>query len=143
MSVVILIKNQKEYFMSNIVKFTELDEEILELYTKGYNRKDIAYKLDLPIKTINSVFNKPNIKDKLIDVVEQRELLLKVKQSEILNELTDELVDNAENITDLLGKGRDILDVISVTNNVMKDTEKKRLGQSGENIIVNILNQLA
>jgi len=129
--------------MSNIVKFTELDEEILELYTKGYNRKDIAYKLDLPIKTINSVFNKPNIKDKLIDVVEQRELLLKVKQSEILNELTDELVDNAENITDLLGKGRDILDVISVTNNVMKDTEKKRLGQSGENIIVNILNQLA
>jgi len=129
--------------MNELVKFTELDEQVLELYTKGYSRKDIAYKLDLPIKAINKVFVKPNIKDKLVEIVEHRELLLKVKQSEILNDLTDELTENAENMTDLLGRGRDILDVINTTNAMMKETEKKRLGAGGENVIINVLNQLA
>ena len=129
--------------MSDLVKFTEFDEEVLELYTKGYSRKDIAYRLDVPLKTINKVFNKPNIKSKLEEIVEQRELLLKTKHSEILNEITDSLIESVDDPKELLNKGRDILDVISITNQIFKETEKKRLGSGGESVIVNILNQLS
>jgi len=132
--------------MSNLVKFNELDEKILDLYVKGYKKQDIAVKLEIPIDVVNKVFRKKDVKQKLQELIENREILLKAKHLEILNEITDEMVKEAlENgsLKDLLGKGRDILDVISLTNSVAKEQEKKRLGTSEGNVLINILNQLS
>jgi len=132
--------------MSNIVKFSELEEKILELYTKGYTKEAIAIELELPINEINKVFRKPQIKEKMAEIIELRELLLKEKQLGILETITQEMIQEAIEKGDfksLLNKNRDILDVISLTSQVTKEIEKKRLGTSEQNVIVQILNQLS
>ena len=131
---------------NEITKYNLLEEEIIELYTKGITRQDIALKLDVPINIVNRVFNKPNIKEKIAEIVETRELLLKEKQTAVLEEITNKMIEKAKekgDITKLLNQNRDILDVIAVTDKLNKEQEKKRLGTSENNVIINILNQLS
>lgn len=131
---------------SDVVTYNIIEEQILELYTKGLNRQDIALQLDIPVKVVNRVFNKPNVKEKIAEIVETRELLLKEKHTAILDELTDKMLEKAReegDLTDLLNKNRDILDVIYATDKLNKELEKKRLGTSDQNVMINILNQLA
>ena len=131
---------------SEVVTYNIIEEQILELYTKGLNRQDIALQLDIPVKVVNRVFNKPNVKEKIAEIVETRELLLKEKHTAILDELTDKMLEKAReegDLTDLLNKNRDILDVIYATDKLNKELEKKRLGTSDQNVMINILNQLA
>ena len=132
--------------MSSVTKYNIVEEQIVELYTKGLSRQDIALQLDVPISVVNRTFNKPNIKEKIAEVIELRELMLKEKQTAILEEITDKMVEKAKeegDITSLLGKNRDILDVIYATDKLNKEQEKKRLGTSDQNVMINILNQLA
>lgn len=131
---------------NEVATYNIIEEQILELYTKGLNRQDIALQLDIPIKVVNRVFNKPNVKEKIAEIIETRELLLKEKHTAILDELTDKMLEKAReegDLTDLLNKNRDILDVIYATDKLNKELEKKRLGTSDQNVMINILNQLA
>lgn len=131
---------------TKIVKYNLLEEQMIELYTQGLSRQEIALKLDVPIKVVNRTFSKPNIKEKIAEIVELRELMLKEKQTAILEELTDTMVSKARengDLTSLLNKNRDILDVIYATDKLNKEQEKKRLGTSDQNVMINILNQLA
>ena len=131
---------------NDLVKYNLLEEEILELYTKGLSRQDIALQLDIPINVVNRVFNKPNVKEKIAEIIETRELLLKEKHTAILDELTDKMLEKAKeegDLTLLLNKNRDILDVIYTADKLNKELEKKRLGTSEQNVMINILNQLA
>ena len=129
--------------MGDIVKYNIIEEEILTLYTEGYDREAIAHKLDIPVKVVNRVFSKPDVKKKIEEIVETRELLLREKHTKILDELTDEMIKKADgDVTKLIGKGRDILDVIALADKINKEQEKKRLGTSDQNVFVNILQQL-
>jgi len=129
--------------MSKITKYNIIEEEILTLYTEGYDREAIAHKLDIPVKVVNRVFSKPDVKKKIEEIVETRELLLREKHTKILDELTDEMIKKADgDVTKLIGKGRDILDVIALTDKINKEQERKRLGTSEQNVFINILQQL-
>ena len=130
--------------MSNeLTTFSAIDEKVLELYAQNMSRKDIALTLDIPLKSVNKVFRKPNVKSKLEEIIEHRELLLKAKHLEILEEITDEMLENSDNYSDLVSRKKDFLDVVTTTNTISKELEKKRMGQTGGNVIVNILNQLS
>ena len=128
---------------NTLTKFSSLDEQVLELYAQNMSRKDIALQLDVPLKSVNKVLRKDGVKAKIEEIIEHRELLLKEKHLEILDEITDEMVENADNYSDLLGNRKDILDVIQTTSNITKELEKKRMGSNEGNVIVNILNQLS
>ena len=131
---------------NEVATYNIIEEQVLELYTKGLNRQDIALQLEIPAKIVNRVFNKPNVKEKMAEIIETRELLLKEKHTAILDELTDKMLEKAReegDLTDLLNKNRDILDVIYATDKLNKELEKKRLGTSDQNVMINILNQLA
>jgi orotate phosphoribosyltransferase-like protein len=130
--------------MGRIVSFNELEEKVLELYTKGYSKDLIALELNIPIDEVKKIFRKPKVREKMQEIIEFREVMLKEKHIEILDELTEKMLEASEgDITKLLGKGRDILDIIAVTNQIMKEQEKKRLGTNENNVIVQILNQLS
>ena len=126
--------------MSELVKFNELEEEILKLYAQGLNRRDISLKLDLPLSSINRVFLKPNVKSKINEIIENKEKLLKLKTMDLLEQSLDDYVD--KNAEKLLREDRDLLDIVNTIDKVNKESEKKRLGTAGGNVLINILQQL-
>ena len=131
---------------NDVAVFNKLEEEILELYSQGKTKEDIANELDIPLNVVRRVFYKPKVREKLTELIEAREVLLKEKHLELLEKLTDEMVQEAMekgDLKSLLGKGRDILDVISLTNQVTKEMEKKRLNTGEQNILINIMQQLS
>jgi len=128
-----------------LTKYNIIEEEIVTLYTEGYDREAIAQKLDIPISVVNRVFTKPDIKEKIAEIIEMRELLLREKHTQILDEVTDKMLEKAREAGDIsviLNSNRDILDVIALTDKINKEQEKKRLGTSDKNVFVNILQQL-
>jgi hypothetical protein len=131
---------------NDVAVFNKLEEEILELYSQGKTKEDIANELDIPLNVVRRVFYKPKVREKLTELIEAREVLLKEKHLELLEKLTDEMVQEAMekgDLKSLLSKGRDILDVMSLTNTLLKEQEKRRLNTGEQNVIVNILQQLS
>jgi len=129
--------------MGNIKSINSLEEQVIDLYTKGYSKKQIAIALELPLYEVQKIFKKDNIKQLVNEILETRELLLKEKQLKILEEVTDQMIEKADgDMTKLLGKNRDILDVIQTTQSLTKEMEKKRLGTNESNIMINVLQQL-
>ena len=132
--------------MDKPVIYNELELKILEMYVQGKNKDIIAAELEIPVQEVVKVFKKPKVKEKIQELIEMRELLLKEKHLNLLENITDEMLQKAMESGDfssILNKGRDILDVIGVTNQVTKEIEKKRLGTGQQNVMINILNQLA
>lgn len=128
------------------VIFNELELKILEMYVSGKNKDTIANELELPIQEVQKVFKRPKVKEKIQELIEMRELMLKEKHLNLLENITEEMFRKAMESGDfssILNKGRDILDVIAVTNQVTKEIEKKRLGTGQQNVMINILNQLS
>jgi len=132
--------------MSNITPIkpiTDIESKVLELYSQGISRKAIAYQLDIPVNSVSSIISKPDNKRRLAEIIEEREIYLKTKHLGILEDITDKMLETAEgDILATVGKNRDILDVMDITNKLTKETEKKRLGTANNNNIINILNSL-
>jgi len=131
--------------MSEVVKvprITELEEEIIKLYLGGLNRKEISLKLDLPLGIVNKAFTHKDFKAKVESLLEEKEKLMKLKMLETLDSVIDHKLENAKSPEDLINESRDILDIYSLVDKINKETEKKRLGNTGSNVIVNILQQL-
>ena len=131
---------------SNITKkqlISEFDEKVIELYIKGKSKEVIASELEVPLKEVKKVFKKPNLSEIVEETIRQKEMLLRSSSLEILEKILYEKVKNGEaTAKELLSENRDILDVIDAINKLTKEQEKKRLGTSGGNIFVNIMNDL-
>ena len=131
---------------NDVAVFNKLEEEILKLRVKGYTKEDIANELDIPLNVVRRLFYKPGVKEKLQEINETRALILQDMQLELLEKATLEYmekINEAGTFDVALNKGRDILDVISLTNQVNRELERKRLNTGEKNLIVNILQQLS
>ena len=125
-------------------KITDFDEKVLKLYVSGKDKKVIATELEVPISEVNKVFKKPNLKELLEQIVEEKELMLRSVSLQTIEKMLYEKLKNGEaTVDELLGEKRDVLDIIDTLNKLTKEQEKKRLGTSGQNVFVQIMNDLS
>ena len=125
-------------------KITDFDEKVLQLYVSGKNKKIIATELEVPVSEVNKVFKKPNLKELLEQIVEEKELMLRSVSLQTIEKMLYEKLKNGEaTVDELLGEKRDVLDIIDTLNKLTKEQEKKRLGTSGQNVFIQIMNDLS
>ncbi len=140
--------------MSELVKQKEEKKElkplsineraVCELYAEGKSVKYISNTLGISESGVNKILNTPYIKEYVKELITEQYSTLKEGRLRIINKIIeDKLQVLEEKYGDDLSKAtsKDVVDLIMVVDQMMKEREKKELGTEG-NTYINILNQI-
>lgn len=134
-----------------MVPLSILDQQIVSLYSDGVNIKDIAIELGISVPSIRRALNKPEIREAANDVIMNMGISLKAEKLRLINavvndklEKLDEQVDEEGNKTGRLADitNKDVFDLISMADGMQKEKEKADLGNTTNNVYINLLNQI-
>ncbi len=120
------------------------ERAVCELYAEGKSIKHISNTLGISESGVNKILNTPHIKEYVKELITEQYSTLKEGRLRIINKIIeDKLQVLEEKYGDDLSKAtsKDVVDLIVIVDQMMKEREKKELGTEG-NTYINILNQI-
>jgi len=130
---------------TSITKPLTLNERaVCEMYADGKSVRKISQELGISESGVQKILNAPHVKEYVKDLIKEQYASLKEGRLRIINKIIeDKLQKLEETYGDDLSKAtsKDVVDLIVVVDNMMKEREKKELGTEN-NTYINILNQV-
>jgi len=123
---------------------TLTERYIAELYAKGLSSKKIATVLGLRQQVVSRVLQKPELRNFVTELVNAQYTTIKEGRLRVLNKIIEDKLEALEREYDgdlSSATKKDIVDLIQIVDNMLKEKEKAELGTGGDTY-VNILQQI-
>jgi hypothetical protein len=130
-------KNRKPLTVSEVA--------MADAYIEGRSVHSIAVEVGMAVDAVQKVLNKKHVKEYVKEQINEHYTALKEGRIRILNRIIeDKLKHLEEQYGGDLSKatGKDVVDLIAIMDNMMKEREKKELGLNEGNTYVTLLNQI-
>jgi hypothetical protein len=117
---------------------TLLERTVCELTAERKGRQEIANYLGVPLSTVRCILAKPHIKSFIQDIVIAQYELTKEYRLSLLNKVIEAKIGNIEDELDgdfSKATKKDIIDLLIIQDNMLKEREKKELGTSDDTYI--------